>query len=173
MKKILVAVMAVMMTMALIAQCPQQKTCALQQASQCQEKKECVKRNCVYSPETRAMMQVDRLSRVITDLTATERQQLLAFYKAHYAKCDKRKEAANPMTKEECRNECNAELRKVLGDNRYIQYLETMKVKRMDCDMRACGPRGEKPCVKGEKSCMKGEKPATCQKPCSSTCPKK
>ena len=39
--------------------------------------------------------------------------------------------------------------------------------------MRACGPRGEKPCMKGEKPCVKGEKPATCQKPCSSTCPKK
>jgi hypothetical protein len=173
MKKILVALMAVMMTMGLMAQCPQQKTCASQQAGQCQVKKECVKRNCVYSPETRAMMQVDRLSRVIKDLTGTEREQLLAFYKAHYTKCEKRKETANPMTKEECRNECNAELRKVLGDDRYIQYLETMKVNKMDCDMRACGPRGEKPCMKGEKPCVKGEKPATCQKPCSSTCPKK
>ena len=51
MKKILVAVMAVMMTMGLMAQCPQQKTCNAQQAVQCQEKKECAKRECVYSPE--------------------------------------------------------------------------------------------------------------------------
>ena len=91
MKKILVALMAVMMTMGLMAQCPQQKTCASQQVGQCQVKKECVKRNCVYSPETRAMMQVDRLSRVIKDLTGAEREQLLAFYKAHYTKCEKRK----------------------------------------------------------------------------------
>jgi hypothetical protein len=165
MKKILVAVMAVMMTMGLMAQCPQQKTCTSQQVAQCQ--KECVKRSCVYSPETRAMMQVDRLSRLIKDLTSAEREQLLSFYKSHYTKCDKRKETANPMTKEECRNECNAELRRVLGDERYIKYLETMKVTRMDCEKRQC-PRGDKSaCHRG------GERPASCKKPCSSTCPKK
>ena len=44
MKKILVAVMAVMMTMGMMAQCPQQKTgCSAQQAAGCQVKKECVK----------------------------------------------------------------------------------------------------------------------------------
>ncbi len=156
MKKILVAVMAVMMTMGLMAQCPQQKTCNAQQAVQCQEKKECAKRECVYSPETRAMMQVDRIGRVVKDLTGAERQQLVEFYKAHYIKCDKRKETANPMTKEECRKECNAELRRVLGDERYIQYLETMKVKKLDCemrcasrgDMRGCPRGGERPCRK-------------------------
>ena len=177
MKKILVAVMAVMMTMGLVAQCPQQKTgCSAEKAETCQVKKECVKHQCVYSPETRAMMQVDRLSRIIKDLTGKEREQLLAFYKSHYIKCDKRKETANPMTKEECRNECNAELRKVLGDDRYIQYLETMKVKKMnDCEMRHAphGPRGERPCVKGEKPCVKGERPAGCQKPCATICTKK
>ena len=170
MKKIFVALMAVMMTMGLMAQCPQQKQgCTAQQAGQCQVKKECV-----YSVETRAMMQVDRLSRVIKDLTSTEREQLLSFYKSHYTKCDNRKAAANPMTKEECRNECNAELRKVLGDDRYIQYLETMKVKKMNhkmcqaprCEKGAC-PRG------GERPCVNGEKPAGCPKTCSSTCPKK
>lgn len=169
MKKILVALMAVMMTMGMMAQCPQQKTgCPAKAAEGCQVKKECVKHQCVYSPETRAMMQVDRLSRVIKDLTGKEREQLLSFYKSHYTKCDKRKETANPMTKDECKKECDAELRKVLGDERYIQYLETMREKRMDCEMRPMphGPRGEKPCVKGER-------PAGCQKPCSSTCPKK
>ena len=83
MKKILVAVMAVMMTMGMMAQCPQQKTCNAQQAVQCQEKKECAKRECVYSPETRAMMQVDRIGRVVKDSTGAERQQLVEFYKAH------------------------------------------------------------------------------------------
>lgn len=164
MKKILLAVMAVMMTMGMMAQCPHQKEgCKAGQTEGCQVKKECV-----YSPETRAMMQVDRLARVIKDLTSAEREQLLTFYKSHYMKCEKRKETANPMTKEECRKECDAELRKVLGDDRYILYLETMRVKRMDCEMRPMphGPRGEKPCVKGER-------PAGCQKPCSSTCPKK
>lgn len=164
MKKILVALMAVMMTMGMMAQCPQQKTgCSAEKAEGCQVKKECV-----YSPETRAMMQVDRLARVIKDLTSAEREQLLTFYKSHYIKCEKRKETANPMTKEECRNECNAELRKVLGDDRYIQYLETMRVKKMDCEMRRAphGPRGERPCVKGER-------PTGCQKPCASTCTKK
>ena len=40
MKKILVAVMAVMMTMGMMAQCPQQKTgCTSQHAGQCQVKK--------------------------------------------------------------------------------------------------------------------------------------
>ena len=165
MKKILVAVMAVMMTMGLMAQCPQQKTCTSQQVGQCQ--KECVKRSCVYSPETRAMMQVDRLSRIIKDLTSAEREQLLSFYKSHYTKCDKRKVTANPMTKEECRNECNAELRKILGDDRYIQYLEIMKVKRMDCEMRQA-PRGDRSaCHRG------GERSTSCQKPYSSTCSKK
>lgn len=156
MKKILVAVMAVMMTMGLMAQCPQQKTCNAQQAVQCQEKKECAKRECVYSPETRAMMQVDRIGRVVKDLTGAERQQLVEFYKAHYIKCDKRKETANPMTKEECRKECNAELRRVLGDERYIQYLETMKVKKLDCEMR-CAPRGDmRGCPRGgERPCRK------------------
>lgn len=160
MKKILVAVVAVFMTMGLMAQCPQQKTgCTTQHAGQCQVKKECV-----YSPETRAMMQVDRLSRVIKDLTGAEREQLLAFYKSHYIKCEKRKETANPMTKEECRKECDAELRKVLGDDRYIQYLETMRVERRDCAMRPAlhGHPGARPF-------MQGEKPAGCPK----SCPKK
>lgn len=149
MKKILFAVVAVIMTMGVMAQCPQQKaSCSAQHAGQCQVKKECTKHECVYSPETRAMMQVDRLSRVIKDLTGAEREQLLAFYKSHYIKCEKRKETANPMTKEECRKECDAELRKVLGDDRYIQYLETMRVKKMDCEIRRApyGPRCEKPC---------------------------
>lgn len=157
MKKILVAVVAVFMTMGLMAQCPQQKTgCTTQHAGQCQVKKECV-----YSPETRAMMQVDRLSRVIKDLTGAEREQLLAFYKSHYIKCEKRKETANPMTKEECRKECDAELRKVLGDDRYIQYLETMRVERRDCAMRPA-PHGHP----GARPFMQGEKPAGCPKPC-------
>ncbi len=163
MKKILVAVMAVMMTMGLVAQCPQQKTCVSQQAGQCQ--KECVKRSCVYSPETRAMMQVDRLSRVIKDLTGAEKEQLLAFYKAHYIKCEKMKESGTPMTREACINDCNAELRRVLGDDRYIQYLES---KGSKCEIHRAphGPRGERPCVRGEK-------PAGCSKPCASTCTKK
>lgn len=157
MKKILVAVVAVFMTMGLMAQCPQQKTgCTTQHAGQCQVKKECV-----YSPETRAMMQVDRLSRVIKDLTGAEREQLLAFYKSHYIKCEKRKETANPMTKEECRKECDAELRKVLGDDRYIQYLETMRVERRDCAMRPA-PHGHL----GARPFMQGEKPVGCPKPC-------
>ena len=157
MKKILVAVVAVFMTMGLMAQCPQQKTgCTTQHAGQCQVKKECV-----YSPETRAMMQVDRLSRVIKDLTGAEREQLLAFYKSHYIKCEKRKETANPMTKEECRKECDVELRKVLGDDRYIQYLETMRVERRDCAMRPA-PHGHP----GARPFMQGEKPAGCPKPC-------
>ena len=157
MKKILVAVVAVFMTMGLMAQCPQQKTgCTTQHVGQCQVKKECV-----YSPETRAMMQVDRLSRVIKDLTGAEREQLLAFYKSHYIKCEKRKETANPMTKEECRKECDAELRKVLGDDRYIQYLETMRVERRDCAMRPA-PHGHP----GARPFMQGEKPAGCPKPC-------
>ena len=160
MKKILVAVVAVFMTMGLMAQCPQQKTgCTTQHAGQCQVKKECV-----YSPETRAMMQVDRLSRVIKDLTGVEREQLLAFYKSHYIKCEKRKETSNPMTKEECRKECDAELRKVLGDDRYIQYLETMRVERRDCAMRPA-PHGHP----GARPFMQGEKPAGCPK----SCPKK
>ena len=160
MKKILVAVVAVFMTMGLMAQCPQQKTgCTTQHAGQCQVKKECV-----YSPETRAMMQVDRLSRVIKDLTGVEREQLLAFYKSHYIKCEKRKEISNPMTKEECRKECDAELRKVLGDDRYIQYLETMRVERRDCAMRPA-PHGHP----GARPFMQGEKPAGCPK----SCPKK
>ena len=106
-------------------------------------------------------MQVDRLSRVIKDLTGAEREQLLAFYKSHYIKCEKRKETANPMTKEECRKECDAELRKVLGDDRYIQYLETMRAKKIDCAMRPA-PHGHP----GARPFMKGEKPEGCQKPC-------
>lgn len=169
MKKILVAVMAIMMTMGMMAQCPQQKTgCTKQQVGSCQVKKECVKHECVYSPETRAMMKVDRLARVIKDLTGSEREQLVAFYKLHYIKCEKRKESANPMTKEECRKECDAELRKVLGDDRYIQYLETMRVKKMDCEIRRApyGARCEKPCFNGKKT-------TSCQKTCASTCTKK
>ena len=173
MKKILVAVMAVMMTMGLVAQCPQQKTgCSAQQAAGCQVKKECVKRQCVYSPETRAMMEVDRLSHVIKDLTGAEKEQLLAFYKAHYIKCEKMKESGTPMTREACINDCNAELRRVLGDDRYIQYLES---KGSKCEIHRVphGPRGERPCVRGEKPCVKGERPAGCQKPCATTCTKK
>ena len=104
MKKILVAVVAVFMTMGLMAQCPQQKTgCTTQHAGQCQVKKE-----------------------------------------------------------------CDAELRKVLGDDRYIQYLETMRVERRDCAMRPApyGPRCEKPCFNGKKT-------TSCQKTCASTCTKK
>jgi len=157
MKKFLVAVMAVMMTMGLMAQCPQQKTgCVAQQSEICQEKRDCVKKDCIYSPETRAMMQVDRIARIVKDLTGNERQQLLDFYKSYFTKCEKRKETANPMTKEECRKECNEALRKVLGDDRYIQYLENFPAKRMNCEMRK-GPRGEmRGCQQGgERPCRK------------------
>ena len=122
MKKILVAVMAVMMTMGLMAQCPKDKSkCSANGAVGCQIKKECV-----YSPETRAMMKVDRIALVVKDLTEVERKSLVDFYVAHFFKVEKRKELANPMTREECIKECNAELRRVLGDERYIQYLEIL-----------------------------------------------
>ena len=65
------------------------------------------------------------------------------------------------MTKEECRKECDAELRKVLGDDRYIQYLETMRVERRDCAMRPA-PHGHP----GARPFMQGEKTAGCPKPC-------
>ena len=165
MKKILTAVMALMMTMGLMAQCPQQKTCNAQQAVQCQEKKECAKRECVYSPETRAMMQVDRIGRVVKDLTGAEIQQLVEFYKAHYIKCDKRKETANPMTKEECRKECNAELRRVLGDERYIQYLENAPAKRLNCEMRK-GPQNIRGCHNGHVRCPQGGEKVCSRKFC-------
>jgi hypothetical protein len=159
MKKILVAVMAVMMTMGLMAQCPQQKTtCNASQEGKCEVKKECVKADCVYSPETRAMMQVDRLARVVKDLTGKERQELVDFYVSHFVKFEKRKESANPMTREECKAECNAALRKVLGDDRYIQYLENCPAKSLNCEMRRA-PQHIKGCHNGHARCPKaGEK---------------
>lgn len=166
MKKILVAVMAVMMTMGLMAQCPQQKTtCNASQEGKCEVKKECVKADCVYSPETRAMMQVDRLARVIKDLTGKERQELVDFYTSHFVKVEKRKETANPMTREECKKECQAALRKVLGDDRYIQYLENAPAKGFNCEMRKA-PHGVRPCPKGER-------PEGFPQPCQRPCPKK
>ena len=156
MKKILVAVMAVMMTMGLMAQCSQEKAaCTAQKAETCQVKKDCVNRDCVYSPETRAMMQVDRIARVIKDLTGKERQELVDFYKSHFVKVEKRKETANPMTREECKNECNAALRKVLGDERYIQYLENAPAKRLNCEMRK-GPQNIRGCHNGHVRCPQG-----------------
>ncbi len=170
MKKILVAVMAVMMTMGLMAQCPKGNTeCTAPKAGTCEVKKECVKTDCVYSPETRAMMHVDRIARVVKDLTGKERQELVSFYTSHFIKVDKRKETANPMTKEECKKECNAALRKVLGDERYIQYLENAPAKRVDCGVRKA-PHDVRPCPAGER-------PAVCpkpgEKPCTRPCPKK
>lgn len=156
MKKIFLALVAVMTTIALVAQCPQKKEAGefkpeckhscTQQAPKCEKR-------CVYSPETRAMMQVDRLALVVKDLTAKEREQLISFYTAHYIKCEKRKESANPMTKEECRNECNAELRKVLGDDRYIAYLETMKTHPAVHHCAKPAPQCGKPCPKGQQGC--------------------
>ena len=159
MKKILVALMAVMMTMGMMAQCPQQKTtCNASQEGKCEVKKECVKADCVYSPETRAMMQVDRLARVVKDLTGKERQELVDFYVSHFVKFEKRKESANPMTREECKAECNAALRKVLGDDRYIQYLENCPAKSLNCEMRRA-PQHIKGCHNGHARCPKaGEK---------------
>lgn len=149
MKKILVAVMAAMMTMGLMAQCPHQKPgCSTEKTEGCQVRKECVKYEPVYSPETRAMMHLDRIARIVKDLTGAEREQLLAFYKAHYIKCDKLKETANPMSREECRKECDAELRKVIGDDRYIQYLESTRLKGPNCEMRRA-PQGGKCCHRG------------------------
>lgn len=142
MKKSLLVVMAIMMTMGLMAQCPQQRgVCPLQQAGNSQAKKECVQNRCVYSPETRAMMQVDRVARLVEDLTKGEREQLLKFYTAHYAKCQELKAANTPMNVTECREICNAELRKVIGDERYIKYLETFRAKGFDC-VRRQAPRG-------------------------------
>ena len=147
MKKILLAVMAVMMTMGLMAQCPQQKTgCSAEKAEGC--KKECVKYEGVYSPETRAMMQVDCIARIVKDLTSAEREQLLVFYKAHYTKCEKGNETATPMSREECRKACDAELRKVIGDDRYIQYLEAIRFKSFRGEMRRAH-HGGKCCHKG------------------------
>jgi hypothetical protein len=158
MKKILAAVMAVMMTMGLMAQCPQQKTCSAEKATTCEVKKECAKADCVYSPETRAMMQVDRIARVVKDLTGKERQELVDFYVSHFVKFEKRKESANPMTREECKAECNAALRKVLGDDRYIQYLENCPAKSLNCEMRRA-PQHIKGCHNGHARCPKaGEK---------------
>ena len=52
-----------MMTMGLVAQCPKQNEVCHKQFEKCQvERANCEKKKmCVYSPETRAMMQVDRL----------------------------------------------------------------------------------------------------------------
>jgi hypothetical protein len=163
MKKIFLALVAMMMTMGLVAQCPKQNEVCHKQFEKCQvERANCEKKKmCVYSPETRAMMQVDRLSHIIKDLTGAEREQLLAFYKSLYVKCEKRKETANPMTKEECKKECDAELRKVLGDDRYILYLEAEREMRNKCEKH---PRFHGP---------HGERPMGCQKPCASTCTKK
>lgn len=142
MKKSLLVVMAIMMTMGLMAQCPKINAgCPVQQGKVgCPVKKECVQK-CVYSPETRAMMQVDRISRVVEDLTKGEREQLVKFYTAHYAKCQELKAANTPMNVTECREICNAELRKVIGDERYIKYLETFRAKGFDC-VRRQAPRG-------------------------------
>jgi hypothetical protein len=156
MKKIFLALVAVMMTMGLMAQCPQKKeACQMKQQCQrtCTQQSPKCERVCVYSPETRAMMRVDRIALVVKDLTAKEREQLISFYTAHYIKCDKRKETANPMTKEECRNECNAELRKVLGDDRYIAFLETMKVHPMERVCAKPAPQCGKPCPKAQQGC--------------------
>lgn len=168
MKKILLAVMAVMMTVSMVAQCPKQKEACSKPVERCKvDKRDCKRmRACVYSYETRAMMRVDRISAVVNDLTETERKSLIDFYKAHFLKVEKSKETANPMSKEECRKECDAELRKVLGDERYIQYLEAVKIKRMNCERRSCGSHGERPCFKGERG-------AGCQRACASTCSKK
>jgi hypothetical protein len=57
------------------------------------------------------------------------------------------------MTKEECRNECNAELRKVLGDDRYIAFLETMKVHPMGRVCAKPAPQCGKPCPKAQQGC--------------------
>lgn len=168
MKKIFLALVAVMTTIALMAQCPQKKEgefkpeCKQKCQHTCTQQTSFPKcdKMCVYSPETRAMMRVDRLALVIKDLTAKEREQLISFYTAHFIKCEKRKESANPMTKEECRNECNAELRKVLGDDRYIAFLEAMKIHPAGhhCAKPApqCGkpaPQCGKPCPKGQQGC--------------------
>lgn len=123
MKKILLAVMAIFMTMGVFAQCPQQ------QDGECKREH----RECVYSPETRAMMRVDCIARAVKDLTNSERNQLVEFYRNHYVKCAERKASGDPMSKEECRTECNAALRKVLGDERYIKFWETRGVRPMDC----------------------------------------
>ena len=148
MKKILVAVMAVMMTMGLMAQCPKDKSkCSANGAVGCQIKKECV-----YSPETRAMMKVDRIALVVKDLTEVERKSLVDFYVAHFFKVEKRKEQANPMTREECIKECNAELRKVLGDERYIQYLEGQQGKQIKCEKRCAPHKDMRACPRSERS---------------------
>ena len=72
------------------------------------------------------------------------------------------------MTREECRNECNAELRRVLGDDRYIKYLEMVRAKKVDCEMRRA-PHSHS----GERPCTRGERHTGCSKPCTSTCTKK
>ena len=131
------------MTMGLMAQCPQK-----QEGCQTQCKQTCEKK-CVYSPETRAMMHLDRISQVVTNLTTEERTKLLDFFKKHYTECEARKFTANPMTKEECRKVCAAELRKVIGDDRYIQYLESTRTARVDkkCCKKQQGKHGECPKV--------------------------
>ena len=160
MKKIFLALVAVMMTCSLMAQCPQKKEgCQPQQkcqqtCSQQAQRPKCEK-VCVYSPETRAMMKVDRIALVVKDLTGKEREQLISFYTAHYIKCEKRKETANPMTKEECRNECNAELRKVLGDERYIKFLETIKSHPGNFRCEKPSPKCDKPAPQCARHCPK------------------
>ena len=62
---------------------------------------------------------------------------------------------SNPMTREECKNECNAALRKVLGDERYIQYLENAPAKRLNCEMRK-GPQNIRGCHNGHVRCPQG-----------------
>lgn len=159
MKKVFLALVAVLVSATMFAQCPQKKE-GCQAQLQCKQQCE---RMCVYSPETRAMMQVDRIARVVKDLTAEERTQLVEFYKAQYIKCEKRKETANPMTKEECRKELDAELRRVLGDERYIQYLEAMRAKPFDAKKCHRHPQFHGGCQHGEKpACHQGERPANC-----------
>ena len=142
------SLMAIVMTMGVMAQCPHTKEVCPAKTKCEQTKCEQQKRVCVYSAETRAMMQVDRIAFVVKDLTDSERQQLLDFYKTQFAKCNKENEGCCKASREECKKACDAELRRVLGDERYIKYLESSPMRDFKhCD-RDCG---EKRCTKPHK----------------------
>lgn len=101
-----------------------------------------------YTPETRAMMRLDRLSQTVT-LSEKERSEVLALFTQQEeqrakqkAEQESKREAAKKASSEE-RQKNNAELKSIIGEEKFTAYETACKEKHKaskECSNNKKGP---------------------------------
>ena len=86
-----------------------------------------MKKRVSYSPETIAMMRVDRLMQIV-ELTPQEKDAVYALFQKEEKEALARREAAKAErekrieTMKACREKSNADLKKIIGEEKFAKY---------------------------------------------------